>query len=382
MEDAVHPRVCGELDGVRLPLREHPGSSPRVRGTRRIEDQREEVVRFIPACAGNSHCRYSTRPGMPVHPRVCGELTTSVTTSKLPVGSSPRVRGTHPARRHARRRRRFIPACAGNSSRLPRGPRVGAVHPRVCGELADRRPFVGAPLGSSPRVRGTLPTSKGRAAGLRFIPACAGNSAMLSARMAPTPVHPRVCGELVVDAGASPALAGSSPRVRGTRWPLGSPPCRPPVHPRVCGELLVGGPGTRTPSGSSPRVRGTLCNTIFRVPTNRFIPACAGNSCKCTWLAKARTVHPRVCGELRAATAADLAGDGSSPRVRGTRAHRVLRRGGGRFIPACAGNSCLWSIGASAISVHPRVCGELPRRSRGERQHRRFIPACAGNSAR
>ena len=318
------------------------GSSPRVRGTQRSPPHRQPNRRFIPACAGNSS-----------H----GDHWLAIAG-----GSSPRVRGTHHQRNDIEVACRFIPACAGNSSCAETRAPTTSVHPRVCGELYELAVGDVRHDGSSPRVRGTR-----RRQWLRF----------------PSPgVHPRVCGELVVDAGASPALAGSSPRVRGTRWPLGSPPCRPPVHPRVCGELLVGGPGTRTPSGSSPRVRGTLCNTIFRVPTNRFIPACAGNSCKCTWLAKARTVHPRVCGELRAATAADLAGDGSSPRVRGTRAHRVLRRGGGRFIPACAGNSCLWSIGASAISVHPRVCGELPRRSRGERQHRRFIPACAGNSAR
>ena len=51
---AVHPRVCGELGAVARWSKVGDGSSPRVRGTRlRFEDD-AVVVRFIPACAGNS----------------------------------------------------------------------------------------------------------------------------------------------------------------------------------------------------------------------------------------------------------------------------------------------------------------------------------------
>ncbi len=59
----------------------------------------------------------------------------------------------------------------------------------------------------------------------------------------------------------------------------------------------------------------------------------------------AAAVHPRVCGERNTAGAVTAAGNGSSPRVRGTRdellAHRVDRR----FIPACAGNALEKRIG-------------------------------------
>ena len=135
---------------------------------------------------------------------------------------------------------RFIPACAGNSGAVHRCSTERPVHPRVCGELVLQG-FDGlAPTGSSPRVRGTRLRCRPPAAQRRFIPACAGNSRL---------------GERL-DA----VVHGSSPRVRGTRP---STPCRrtsTPVHPRVCGEL------DQFPASAHPACR--------------FIPACAGNSVK------------------------------------------------------------------------------------------------------
>ena len=53
--------------------------------------------------------------------------------------------------------------------------------------------------GSSPRVRGTeAPIESGAAQG-RFIPACAGNRAWSAEKMPGVPVHPRVCGEQVIE---------------------------------------------------------------------------------------------------------------------------------------------------------------------------------------
>ena len=49
-------------------------------------------------------------------------------------GSSPRVRGTGQAAGMLVRKRRFIPACAGNSSGETKAGFHLAVHPRVCGE--------------------------------------------------------------------------------------------------------------------------------------------------------------------------------------------------------------------------------------------------------
>ena len=173
---AVHPRVCGEhTAGItsRLML---SGSSPRVRGTRPPISAKVWSSRFIPACAGNTRPSQSATVRMPVHPRVCGEhLIIPPTIANVP-GSSPRVRGTPTARARQPKDRRFIPACAGNTPNGVRSFLQLAVHPRVCGEHFQIAGGEIAPVGSSPRVRGTPSGSGGSRSGGRFIPACAGNT--------------------------------------------------------------------------------------------------------------------------------------------------------------------------------------------------------------
>ena len=111
----VHPRVCGEqylseAAGIFV-----PGSSPRVRGTAKIDVQLPRGLRFIPACAGNSSARQKHAVISPVHPRVCGEQAAQHAYATQPAGSSPRVRGTEEALICHTLAQRFIPACAGNS---------------------------------------------------------------------------------------------------------------------------------------------------------------------------------------------------------------------------------------------------------------------------
>ena len=92
-----------------------------------------------------------------------------------PVGSSPRVRGT-PARRVGRQgHARFIPASAGNA---------------VAGALVESIKY-----GSSPRVRGTHREVKEYWTRRRFIPASAGNAKADGAPVLAEAVHPRECGE-------------------------------------------------------------------------------------------------------------------------------------------------------------------------------------------
>ena len=245
------------------------------------------------------------------------------------------------SRRFGDRNGRFIPACAGNSGTGCRRQRTAAVHPRVCGELAKQ---LGA---ANPRFW--------------FIPACAGNS-------------PRE------ESGAM-IRAGSSPRVRGTRT---AAPCRrrsSPVHPRVCGELVAFG---RRPhvadrfipacAGNSPceaqsrqgwAVHPRVCGELYpRVEegdaVTRFIPACAGNS-KATafpWATPPRFI-PACAGNSPSFASRSTRASGSSPRVRGTPERPTQAVRGVRFIPACAGNSATAPDQRRRWSVHPRVCGEL-----------------------
>ena len=216
----------------------HDGSSPRVRGTREQHAGGRPRRRFIPACAGNSRAG-STRPSRTaVHPRVCGELYLDLDDADLDGGSSPRVRGTRRVPLRRADPQRFIPACAGNSAGIWTTARRRTVHPRVCGELLWATRWACGSFGSSPRVRGTRPAPC-RASRRR-------------------PVHPRVCGEL--------------------RAPSRTPRQRSTVHPRVCGELFSEPIVRLTPIGSSPRVRGTPGSLTVTQGLKRFIPACAGNS--------------------------------------------------------------------------------------------------------
>ena len=71
------------------------------------------------------------------------------------------------------------------------------------------------------------------------------------------------------------------------------------------------------------------------------------------------SVHPRVCGELRISKFTYDALDGSSPRVWGTQTTFRINPSWDRFIPACVGNSLGIQGSSLHAAVHPRVCGEL-----------------------
>ena len=135
----------------------------------------------------------------------------------------------------------------------------------------------------------------------------------------------------------------------------------PAVHPRVCGEQLDDDIGIVIVRGSSPRVRGTGDAVHGNSACTRFIPACAGNSCQPNPATRRQTVHPRVCGEQSMSISTSSLHFGSSPRVRGTGWSCHLDGPIWRFIPACAGNRLVMSFGWSYLAVHPRVCGEQAR---------------------
>ncbi len=192
------------------------GSSPRVRGTGSAGWSYARVHRFIPACAGNGNQLICIINVFPVHPRVCGERLPAMNFAPSEHGSSPRVRGTAGPLEQTRGPGRFIPACAGNGAHVRRPLRPWSVHPRVCGERwssCDQKP---TPVGSSPRVRGTVQHVLVLVVLRRFIPACAGNGCAGRRGSAANSVHPRVCGERHASSPYHQATGGSSPRVRGT----------------------------------------------------------------------------------------------------------------------------------------------------------------------
>ncbi len=274
----VHPRGCGEHGRWMLALDIAGGSSPRVRGTPPSEQGQWVSVRFIPAGAGNTRDAWGTPVPHAVHPRGCGEHLCPSFHGIARYGSSPRVRGTPDSLTAEVQVSRFIPAGAGNTHCRWRRPRSFPVHPRGCGEHLTGWRLNTFSVGSSPRVRGTH-RGLGRASDRsRFIPAGAGNTPRARGRLSTSPVHPRGCGEHSSIICCSVTTPGSSPRVRGTPvccaenridWrfiPAGAGNTRRdrcaiahwPVHPRGCGE----------------HGRRRWTDRIGR----RFIPAGAGNT--------------------------------------------------------------------------------------------------------
>ncbi len=241
------------------------GSSPRARGTLARARLRGAGGRFIPACAGNTPATPSSVSATTVHPRVRGEHIQPPMVASAPGGSSPRARGTHLIADQGGRRRRFIPACAGNTARGAKRGHGPAVHPRVRGEHSRDCLVSGDGDGSSPRARGTLARLSGQWRWRRFIPACAGNTS------------PRARGTLCdycVDACRGrfiPACAGNTAAITP------SSSCAA-VHPRVRGEHGNTCDYFGRLCGSSPRARGTPVGRRRGALASRFIPACAGNT--------------------------------------------------------------------------------------------------------
>ncbi len=188
-----------------------------MRGTRDREFATTSQCRFIPARAGNTPTARPPTIRQAVHPRACGEHVPMSPREGAHCGSSPRVRGTHDLVQQRCLRFRFIPARAGNTLRKITRPRNVAVHPRACGEHLLSRRFLARSSGSSPRVRGTRLNRAAEAAKCRFIPARAGNTASASAWARCRAVHPRACGEHVRSRNHHLTEHGSSPRVRGTQ---------------------------------------------------------------------------------------------------------------------------------------------------------------------
>ena len=173
---AVHPRAGGEHEFPGSGIPRLNGSSPRGRGTRQRSLRFRAGHRFIPARAGNTPGALPSRGRGAVHPRAGGEHGNLFRSDAAADGSSPRGRGTHRLDGEDARRERFIPARAGNTPPICAGARARSVHPRAGGEHPEAVWLAAARLGSSPRGRGTPDAWRRVADGIRFIPARAGNT--------------------------------------------------------------------------------------------------------------------------------------------------------------------------------------------------------------
>ena len=191
---------------------------------------------------------------------------------------------------------RSIPACAGEPPGPGRNCHLREVYPRVCGGTPGRGINSFPQKGLSPRVRGNPRRFILKGLGYRSIPACAGEPR----------IKRNVCG------------------------------CRT-VYPRVCGGTTYIWLTDRGIPGLSPRVRGNQIRICFLEQLNRSIPACAGEPGIAPQDHFQAQVYPRVCGGTKSAPNALRQRLGLSPRVRGNPHSKMMSSSVLRSIPACAG---------------------------------------------
>ena len=146
--------MCGENNTTDAIYSQGAGSSPRVRGKQHPQDPQQPHRRLIPACAGKTLAAASNVTARAAHPRVCGENHVRGRVGREEHGSSPRVRGKLMVRYGWSDPDRFIPACAGKTDTSEYFTACSGVHPRVCGENVSALSTGDPGDGSSPRVRG------------------------------------------------------------------------------------------------------------------------------------------------------------------------------------------------------------------------------------
>ena len=169
-----------------------------MRGTPGRSCRENHRTGIIPAHAGNTAMVERTAAMWWDHPRACGEHVHQAPSSNVERGSSPRMRGTQPAR--------FA------------GLRYSRDHPRACGEHSAYGAVSVNISGSSPRMRGTLAVLPPPRGDFGIIPAHAGNTYRFCIGCIPRRDHPRACGEHVEGPLRLVVSAGSSPRMRGTPY--------------------------------------------------------------------------------------------------------------------------------------------------------------------
>ena len=149
-----HPRLRGEHRHACAPLHVQPGSSPLARGEHLVGDALACGVGIIPACAGSTARAGHTHSACEDHPRLRGEHMDEIARAYLAAGSSPLARG---ARGHSEAERDdlgIIPACAGSTSSRSSSRSPTRDHPRLRGEHACMWPELSTLTGSSPLARG------------------------------------------------------------------------------------------------------------------------------------------------------------------------------------------------------------------------------------
>ena len=170
--------MCGEHCARHVKNCSIPGSSPHVRGARKLTVYMTNPDGIIPACAGSTTCVQIGVNRKWDHPRMCGEHAWAFSLTSSKSGSSPHVRGARGFMLSEAVHCGIIPACAGSTPQMTHSISITWDHPRMCGEHIVKHVRPCSKRGSSPHVRGArIPSQRqGRLSGI--IPACAGSTTL------------------------------------------------------------------------------------------------------------------------------------------------------------------------------------------------------------
>ena len=212
-----HPHMRGEYFHTSHPGMCAAGSSPRAWGIRSDSCHKLLVNRFIPTCVGNTPAQIRGHAFKMVHPHVRGEYFGKAPLHGTQFGSSPRAWGIQIGHHVIADDDRFIPTCVGNTVPGNRDERLDPVHPHVRGEYAQLAIAQRSRYGSSPRAWGIPQVFTVARKARRFIPTCVGNTRSARTAALTWTVHPHVRGEYPVLPVGIDTVDGSSPRAWGIR---------------------------------------------------------------------------------------------------------------------------------------------------------------------
>ena len=217
---------------------------------------------------------------------------------------------------------RSIPARAGEPPPSNARRRRSKVYPRPCGGTWPKTTRRRPCRGLSPPVRGNHIDHRGRLRGRRhrvYPRPCGGTTSTIRQIVAPSGLSPPVRGN-PWECHATPSLQGSIPARAGEPSPPPSASPGPSVYPRPCGGTPKGARACPYLRGLSPPVRGNHLPSGLISARGRSIPARAGEPANWQLLSGQLEVYPRPCGGTQSPLDPDFVSGGLSPPVRGNRA--------------------------------------------------------------
>ncbi len=353
----VYPRACGGTRLVRLDAYPDRGLSPRLRGNPTLDTEYRISPGSIPALAGEpdktSHCPSP----LAVYPRACGGTTVKILAQELFGGLSPRLRGNLRPQPWAPNPAKVYPrACGGTCLKIRPGPQSQGLSPRLRGNHRTEAVLTWWSR-SIPALAGEPATQTLTSDLIQVYPrACGGTAASASRLFLVMGLSPRLRGNhrrytLTPDSrGSIPALAGE-PR------PAVAVDAGEEVYPRACGGTFQYERTGSAPDGLSPRLRGNPYLGRPYPPYPRSIPALAGEPFTISRYSITRTVYPRACGGTFIPPRFGRALDGLSPRLRGNPSWSIEVWPSQRSIPALAGEPLTDGWLSLRRKVYPRACG-------------------------